>query len=138
MVIEQYNATLKEHKKQIESVVGNFSFLNRLRNRSMVLDQVVLQDASPKLHLDIFSDDGLVYASLRLRPKGLLVFLHSGNSQLVWAVPYHHLSVFYAGTLNIHGQGNYIKLRVEGKGQMPFVSQLMRLKSMHTGTRIDD
>ena len=55
-----------------------------------------------------------VFANIALRPNGIIVVINIRLSDYSWVVPYHYLSIFKTDILVIHGQGEFLKLKISG------------------------
>jgi hypothetical protein len=70
-----------------------------------------------------------VYASIELRPHGIIVILNIRLSNYSWVIPFHHLSIFKTDILVIHGQGQFLKLKISGDQNKSIVCKILRLKN---------
>lgn len=72
-----------------------------------------------------------VFANIALRPKGLIVVLSIRTSNYSWVIPYHYLSVFKTRELVIHGQGEYLKLKLQGDQNKKFIAKILQLQEAY-------
>lgn len=74
-----------------------------------------------------------VFANIAIRPKGIVVVIFIRTSNYSWVIPYRHLSVFKTDLLVIHGQGEFLKLKVSGDQNKTLVDKILELKQRSTG-----
>jgi hypothetical protein len=69
-----------------------------------------------------------VFANISLRPKGIVVIMNIRLSNYSWVIPYHYLSIFKTDVLVIHGQGEYLKLKIEGNQNKRLIEKILEYK----------
>ncbi|PKR81056.1 hypothetical protein CW751_06675 [Brumimicrobium salinarum] len=74
-----------------------------------------------------------IFASISLRPNGILVLFNLRQTTYAWPIPYHYLSVFKTQLLVIHGQGQFLKLKIKKTQNKTFIKKMLALKSEHNG-----
>lgn len=69
-----------------------------------------------------------VFANIAIRPKGIVVVIFIRTSNYSWVIPYRYLSVFKTDLLVIHGQGEFLKLKIIGDQNKSLVNKILELK----------
>lgn len=70
-----------------------------------------------------------VFANIGLRPNGIIVVLNIRLSNYSWVIPYRYLSVFKTDILVIHGQGEFLKLKIKGDQNKKIISKILSIKN---------
>jgi hypothetical protein len=70
-----------------------------------------------------------VFANIGLRPEGIIIVLNIRLSNYSWVIPYRYLSVFKTNILVIHGQGEFLKLKIKGDQNKKIISKILRIKN---------
>lgn len=70
-----------------------------------------------------------VFANIGLRPTGIIVVLNIRLSNYSWVIPYRYLSIFKTDVLVIHGQGEYLKLKIKGDQNKKIISKILKIKN---------
>ncbi len=71
-----------------------------------------------------------VFANLSIRPNGILVIINVRLSNYSWVIPYHYLSIFKTNLLVIHGQGEYLKLKITGDQNKKVIDKILERKNL--------
>lgn len=121
----------KETKREIELRVGRpYGFLEILKQGAIGSSRMEVAEYS-KLFSKIMSQrKQAVYANLSLRPNGVLVIINVRLSNYSWVIPYHYLSIFKTNLLVIHGQGEYLKLKVSGNQNKKVIDKILERKNL--------
>lgn len=70
-----------------------------------------------------------VFANIALRPKGIIVVFFIRTSNYSWVIPYQYLSIFKTNILVIHGQGEFLKLKIDRDQNRKFIDKILDLKN---------
>ena len=70
-----------------------------------------------------------IYANLSMRPNGLLVIINVRLSNYSWVIPYHYLSIFKTDLLVIHGQGEFLKLKISPEQNKKLIDKILDEKA---------
>lgn len=70
-----------------------------------------------------------VFANIAVRSKGIVVVFFIRTSNYSWVIPYRYLSIFKTDLLVIHGQGEFLKLKISGDQNKKLLDKIMKLKN---------
>lgn len=70
-----------------------------------------------------------VFANIAVRPNGIVVVFFIRTSNYSWVIPYRYLSIFKTDILVIHGQGEFLKLKISGDQNKKILDKIMALKN---------
>lgn len=70
-----------------------------------------------------------VFANIGLRPNGIIIVLNIRLSNYSWVIPYRYLSIFKTDILVIHGQGEFLKLKIKGDQNKKIISKILNIKN---------
>lgn len=70
-----------------------------------------------------------VFANIGLRPEGIIVVVNIRLSNYSWVIPYRYLSIFKTDILVIHGQGEFLKLKIKGDQNQKIISKILKIKN---------
>lgn len=70
-----------------------------------------------------------VFANIALRPKGIVVVIFIRTSNYSWVIPFRHLSIFKTNLLVIHGQGEFLKLKITGDQNKALIEKILKIKN---------
>ncbi len=70
-----------------------------------------------------------VFANIAVRPQGIIVVFFIRTSNYSWVIPYRYLSIFKTDILVIHGQGEFLKLKISGDQNKKLLDKIMKLKN---------
>mgnify|MGYP000924348591 CR=1 FL=1 len=119
----------KEIKEEIDLTLGKpFSPINVIKIGVIGSSRMIIDSNSSGFDKLVKLNTDLTHASIGLRPKGILVILAKSYKNLSWVIPYHHLSIYKTDVLSIHSAGEFLKLRLNGKQNMKFISKVLYRK----------
>tara|TARA_B100000508_G_scaffold55003_2_gene42632 strand:- start:33874 stop:34308 length:435 start_codon:yes stop_codon:yes gene_type:complete len=72
-----------------------------------------------------------VFANIALRPKGIIVVFFIRTSNYSWVIPFQYLSIFKTDILVIHGQGEFLKLKITGDQNRKILDKILELKNQY-------
>ncbi|MDG0972817.1 MAG: hypothetical protein P8O07_01535 [Crocinitomicaceae bacterium] len=119
----------KETKQVIDSCLGRpYRFLDLFKQGVIGSSRIEITSYS-KLFVKVMSQrKQAVFANISLRPKGIVVIMNIRLSNYSWVIPYHYLSIFKTDVLVIHGQGEYLKLKIEGNQNKRLIEKILEYK----------
>lgn len=120
----------KEVKRQINELVGTpFSLYDIIKFGAIGSSRMEVLTYSSTFGDVMNWDKQPVFASLSIRPKGLLVIINIRLSNYTWVVPYRYLSVFKTDKLSIHGNGAFLSFKTKKDQNKSFVNKVLAQKS---------
>lgn len=121
----------KETKREIDIRVGkSYGIFEILKQGTIGSSRMEVVEYS-KLFTKIMSQrKQAVFANLSIRPNGILVIINVRLSNYSWVIPYHYLSIFKTNLLVIHGQGEYLKLKVSGDQNKKVIDKILDRKNL--------
>ena len=121
----------KSNNQLIDDLVGNsYTFLEAFKMNGIGSKRMIIDAASPNFKNYLNATEDVTYASLELRPKGLLVRINKGLNNYTWVVPFYHLVIYKTNGSSIHAQGKFIhfKNNITFKENKSFFDKLLSLK----------
>ncbi len=109
-----FNTTYKNEdyiKKSNHMLGGAYSFLTKLKMRGAGSRRLVIEGLSSALTPRNMQEIDINYASIELRPKGIVIHFSNRLDRYSWIVPYYRLAVFSTLTFSIHSNGKFIKFK---------------------------
>lgn len=127
------NTTYSSRKvtEQLDAALGKpYSLWASLRMGGTGSGRMRVEEASTSFDRLKHSDD-IRYASIELRPMGVIVYLHRGLEEFAWVVPFRQLVIFYARTITLHANGAFLRLVNDAtlEQQRPFIKKLIVRKN---------
>jgi hypothetical protein len=121
----------KETKREIDIRVGkSYGIFEVLKQGAIGSSRMEVVEYS-KLFTKIMSQrKQAVFANLSIRPNGILVTINVRLSNYSWVIPYHYLSIFKTNLLVIHGQGEYLKLKITGDQNKKVIDKILERKNL--------
>lgn len=120
----------KETKKTIEGLVGKpFGILDILKIGAVGSSRMEVI-AYSKLFCNVMKwNKQAIFASIAMRPKGLIIIINVRLNNYSWVIPYHYLSIFKTDILVIHSQGEFLKLKVYGDQNKKLIEKILEFKN---------
>lgn len=116
-----------EIKKIIDETLGkSYSFMDRIKLKGIGSARMEILDCSKDIKdlLPVgFSGN---FASIELRPKGIIIHFKKFTEHFSWIIPFYSLSVIQSNSINIHSKGSFIKLQIRSKSTNPFIQKLLQ------------
>ncbi len=108
----------KKNKAAINDLVGkSYSFWDRIKMGGIGSPRLMVEQVSLQLDMVINEKTLVNYATIELRPKGIIMHFVKGIQSFAWAIPYYRLSIFTGDQITIHGEGQFAKLRRDKQSQ---------------------
>mgnify|MGYP006998224151 FL=1 len=115
-----------EIKKIIDETLGkSYSFVDRLKMKGIGSSRMEILDCSSDIKELLPSGFTGNFASIELRPKGVIVHFKKFTEHFSWIIPFYSLSIIQSNTINIHSKGSFIKLQLRTKKPNPFIQKLI-------------
>ena len=122
----------KVRDKEINTYVGSsYNFFDVLFKKNGVIGSSKMEVvAYSKLFDKVMSKrKQAVFANISLRPNGIIVIMNIRLSNYSWVIPYRYLSIFKTDLLVIHGQGEFLKLKIQGNQNKKIISKILKIKN---------
>jgi hypothetical protein len=115
-----------EIKKIIDETLGkSYSFVDRLKMKGIGSTRMEILDCSSDIKELLPSGFSGNFASIELRPKGVIVHFKKFTEHFSWIIPFYSLSIIQSNSINIHSKGSFIKLQLRTKNSSPFIQKLI-------------
>lgn len=122
--------------RMVNELVGKqFGLLHKIRNGSIGSEPFIIQFCSPDFEIDLEAQAYERKCNLELRPNGIILHFRKKSSSFIWALPFHHLTVYQSGKqTSIYGNTTFVKLvpRMKMKKHSPFIKKLLAAKALHS------
>jgi hypothetical protein len=120
----------KDTKREIDARIGKaYTFFEAIRQGAIGSSRMEVVEYSKLFAKVMAQRKQTVFANLSLRPHGLMVIINVRLSNYSWVIPYHYLSIFKTNLLVIHGQGEFLKLKVEGNQNKKILDKILARKN---------
>lgn len=120
----------KKVKQQINQLVGKpFNLIDILKIGTIGSSRMEVVAYSKLFNNLMAWNKQTIYANLSMRPNGLLVIINVRLSNYSWVIPYHYLSIFKTELLVIHGQGEFLKLKITPEQNKKLIDKILAEKA---------
>ena len=122
----------KEEEKEINSLVGSrYNVIDMFYRKigAIGCTRMEVLEYSKLFNSVMDKRKQAVFANIALRPNGIIVVVNIRLSDYSWVIPYHYLSIFKTDILVIHGQGEFLKLKITGDQNKKFIAKVLKLKN---------
>lgn len=120
----------KKVKQQINQLVGKpFNLIDILKIGTIGSSRMEVVAYSKLFNNVMAWNKQAIYANLSMRPNGLLVIINVRLSNYSWVIPYHYLSIFKTDLLVIHGQGEFLKLKISPEQNKKLIDKILDEKA---------
>ena len=122
----------KEKKTTINNHIGKgYSFWKALFKKSIGSHRMIIEEYSERFKSYFKSNNDLLYGSLEVREKGLIVRISINYETISWLIPYYKLSIYNSKNFSLHSSGSYIKFRKDSNYNMnkKFILNLINRKA---------
>lgn len=127
-----YDTSIKDNdvKREIDSRVGKaYNFFAIFKQGVVGSSRMEIVEYSKLFSKIMEQRKQAVFANLSIRPNGILVIINVRLSNYSWVIPYHYLSIFKTNLLVIHGQGEYLKLKISGDQNKKVIDKILERKN---------
>lgn len=126
----------KKIKTQINELVGKpFNLIHILKLGAIGSSRMEVVSYSKLFNNVMAWNKQAIYANLSMRPNGLLVIINVRLSNYSWVIPYHYLSIFKTDLLVIHGQGEFLKLKIAPYQNKKLIDKILSEKAKKNPTQ---
>ena len=102
----------RDDKALIEDLVGKpYTLVQKLRLGGIGSKRMVIDEVSPNLGSVLNTVSDINYASIELRPKGILIRITKGLKNFTWIIPFYQLVIYKVNGSSIHAQGKFIHFK---------------------------
>ena len=132
MMLFNTTETNKDFLKAAQDTVGKaFSFLEKIKLGGVSSGKVEVAEFSEKLQPEDLLPSTINYATIELRPSGVIVHFKNGINRYSWIIPYYRLVIYHTRTFTIHANGHFIKLKRNKNYQdnKKFLDKMIDLKN---------
>ena len=125
----------KEIIRKINEKIGSgYSFLKSLKMGGTGSNRMLISQCSEDMKEFLSKFRGPKYASIELRPKGIIVHLKKNNTtHHSWVIPFYKLVIYNTDNFAIYEDGKFI--RFDRSKFLPsnnkFVSRLLEMKAQY-------
>ena len=117
-MLSDYSARPIRITSEINELVGKpFSFKTRLIMKGIGSHRMKIERASIDIFEKLSKFRDIKYASVELRPKGIIVHFKNNLQHWVWVIPFYKLVLYQTGYDSIHSEGNFISFAKESLKQ---------------------
>ncbi|MGY8927484.1 MAG: hypothetical protein ACKVJC_09350 [Flavobacteriales bacterium] len=109
-----FNTSYKneDYVKEVNRLLGkSYSFMEKLKMQGVGSRRLVIEELSPLLKPKNMQEIDANFASVELRPKGIVIHFSNRLDRYSWIVPYRLMAIFSTQTFSVHSNGQFIKLR---------------------------
>jgi|TARA_R110002049_G_scaffold73883_1_gene190764 hypothetical protein len=118
----------------INDLVGKpFSFIKTIKLKGTVSKRMIIEESSANMTDYLNSTFDATYASIELRPLGILVRIIKGFSNFTWVIPYYQLVMYKGDYSSLYAQGRFIRFRKDEafKSSKSFLHKLLKYKARY-------
>lgn len=136
MIVKTTYFDKKIQEAIIEKVGKPFSPLDIIKKGMIGSSRMIIKEYSKGFDSFINKNLDLTYASIGLRPKGIIVILSKSYYNLSWVISYHHLSIYKTDILSIHAEGEFLKLQIKKKQNKKLIEKLLLYKAKYMNSDV--
>ena len=123
----------KDVKREINQLVGKpFSILEIIKIGAIGSSRMEVLEYSKLFNKVMAWDKQAVFASIGLRPKGIIVVINVRLSNFSWVIPYNYVSIFKTDILTIHGQGEFLKFKIHSDQNKKLIRKILDKKTKNS------
>ena len=107
-----YNSTYNDIEKEIETnnLVGKkYNLIKSIRLGGIGSKRLIVEDLGVNFKKLIQQKTDLIYSNVKLRNKGIIVYVVDGQKRFTWVIPFYKLVIYKSPTFSIHSDGNFIR-----------------------------
>jgi len=124
--------TNKDYLKETKNIVGKaFSFVDKIKMGGVSSGKLEVAEFSAKLQPKDLLPSAVNYATIVLRPNGIIVHFRNEGKRYSWVIPYYRLVIYNTRNFTIHANGHFIKLKRNKnfQGNKKFLDKMIDLKN---------
>lgn len=123
----------KDVKREINQLVGKpFGILEIIKIGAIGSSRMEVLVYSKLFNKVMAWDKQAVFASIGLRPKGIIVVINVRLSNFSWVIPYNYVSIFKTDILTIHGQGEFLKFKIHSDQNKKLIQKILDEKTKNS------
>ncbi len=122
----------KDYLKEKKDTVGKaFSFVDKIKMGGVSSGKLEVEEFSAKLQPKDLLPSAVNYATIVLKPNGVIVHFRNEGKRYSWIIPYYRLVIYNTRTFTIHANGHFIKLKRNKNFQdnKKFLDKMIDLKN---------
>ena len=120
-------------KREINQLVGKpFSILEIIKIGAIGSSRMEVLEYSKLFNKVMAWDKQAVFASIGLRPKGIIVVINVRLSNFSWVIPYNYVSIFKTDILTIHGQWEFLKFKIHSDQNKKLIRKILDKKTKNS------
>ena len=130
-MIVNYSSRPVRLTREINELVGKpFPFKSRLILGGIGSHRMNIKKSSEDIFNKLSKFESIKYASIELRPNGIIIHFKNNLIHYVWAIPYYKLSVYQTDYDSIYSEGSFINFSKTHLKQSntKFFKKLMNLR----------
>lgn len=117
-------------KRAINELVGPpLSFFQKLQQKGAGSPRLIMEKVSEDVYMKLPTQSALMFASIELRPKGIIVYFKKYTEHFVWVVPYFLLSIYQSNGLSIYGGKTFVKFKNIENRHHKFIAKMVAAKA---------
>lgn len=122
----------EEYIKESNKLLGKtFLILEKIKMRGVGSGRLIIEKICSELKPKNMQTIDISYASIELRPKGIVIHFSNRLDRYSWVIPYYRLVIFNTEILSIHSNGKFIQFKKDKnyQGNKKFIKKMMALKN---------
>lgn len=101
----------KKVKLQIDEMLGKpYSFFQRIKMGRIGSSRMIVKEWSKEFTAFFTDSEKIKYASIELRPRGIIIHWSKNYSHFGWIIPFYKLAIFKSTLLSVHSEGKVLKM----------------------------
>ena len=107
-----FNTSYKndDYVKEANRLIGKtYSFIEKLKMRGVGSRRLIVEELSSLIKPKNMQEIDINFASIELRPKGIVIHFSNRLDRYSWIIPYRLMAIFSTQTFSIHSNGQFIK-----------------------------
>lgn len=124
-----------EKKEIIHKLVGrSFSIWEILFLKKKGSHRMIIEDFSQNFNKYFKINNDLLYGSIEIREKGIIIRISINRETISWLIPYYKLTIYNSKNFNIYSNEDYIKFKKDKYYIMnkKFVRSLINEKAFYS------
>lgn len=123
----------KEVTKEINRLVGKpYTLLDIIKIGAIGSSRMEIIEYSKLFNKVMAWDKQAVFANIGMRPNGIVVVINVRLSNYSWVIPYNYLSIFKTDILTVHGQGEFLKFKIQSEQNDKLIKKILDQKAGHS------
>ena len=122
----------KERTKAINAVMGKpFGLVERIKMGGIGSPRFIVEEVSPSFEIVMNRKSNVNYATIEIRPNGIIIHFAKALKSFAWLIPYYKLSIFQADTIKFYSENKFIQIKRDNqwKALQRFIRKLLKSKT---------